>query len=437
MRRSLWLFQLAAIGCQPAIRTPLPMPSSTPQAEVAKCGVKGDAPWAWGPRFSGRGPASSSVFCRFTHCKGEKKGDQKQLLGDSLRRKPSECLRFSPHKRGMCIPLIPAPSTLFQACKAQKSHFLNIFPVANEHGALSQLHQPSPQWGKYSLEYSLAIVSLISELLIDQSQLCHVLSYVTLGQFLNPPSLHFHTCNIGVTGPISQGDNSNQTKSHMQMPKHICRCQFAALVTMRKPKPSISRLIPRTLRFVRGGLCKAVCASITAWLWAGGAAGGGETPPAPFLPSRSQLSSPVSPVDPKYTVLPYGSLLSFHIGFPPESFFFFPGITHTHTKAVWKAGHPEGVNPALGSQVLMCPPPVSPALFSIAFFQPCFLLPTLCSTLASVTVLVASFTAPLFKIPTKTESQGPSSRFGGERTAEAQPSSDSGHSLVSPRVGDI
>lgn len=56
------------------------------------------------------------------------------------------------------------------------------------------------------------------------------------------------------------------------MPKHICRCQFAALVTMRKPKPHISRLIPRTLRFVRHGLCKAVCASITAWLCAGGAA---------------------------------------------------------------------------------------------------------------------------------------------------------------------
>lgn len=221
------------------------------------------------------------------------------------------------------------------------------------------------------------------------------------------------------------------------MPKHICRYQFAALVTMRKPKPSISRLIPRTLRFVRGGLCKAVCASITAWLWAGGAAGGGETPPAPFLPSRSQLSSPVSPVDPQVHRATLWLPAQFSHWLPSRIIFFFSGITHTHTKAVWKAGHPEGVNPALGSQVLMCPPPVSPALFSIAFFQPCFLLPTLCSTLASVTVLVASFTAPLFKIPTKTESQGPSSRFGGERTAEAQPSSDSSHSLVSPRVGDI
>ena len=230
------------------------------------------------------------------------------------------------------------------------------------------------------------------------------------------------------------------------MPKHICRCQFAAFVTMRKPKPHISRLIPRTLRFVRGGLCKAVCASITAWLWAGGAAGGGETPPAPFLPSRSQLSSPVSPVDPQVHRATLWLPAQFSHWLPSRIFFFFffffwiqppPPPSLTHTKAVWKARHPEGVNPALGSQVLMCPPPVSPALFSIAFFQPCFLLPTLCSTLASVTVLVASFTAPLFEIPTKTESQGPSSRFRGERTTEAQPSSDSGHSLVSPRVGDI
>lgn len=33
----------------------------------------------------------------------------------------------------------------------------------------------------------------------------------------------------------------------------------------------------------------------------------------------------------RVTVLPYGSLLSFHIGFPPESFFFFLwNNTHTH-----------------------------------------------------------------------------------------------------------
>lgn len=178
-------------------------------------------------------------------------------------------------------------------------------------------------------------MSLISELLIDQSQLCHVLSYVTLGQFLNPPSLHFHTCNIGVTGPISQGDNSNQTKSHMQMPKHICRCQFAALVTMRKPKPSISRLIPRTLRFVRGGLCKAVCASITAWLWAGGAAGGGETPPAPFLPSRSQLSSPVSPVDPQVHRATLWLPAQFSHWLPSRIIFFFSwNNTHTHKSSL-------------------------------------------------------------------------------------------------------
>lgn len=114
------------------------------------------------------------------------------------------------------------------------------------------------------------------------------------------------------------------------MPKHICRCQFAALVTMRKPKPHISRLIPRTLRFVRHGLCKAVCASITAWLCAGGAAGGGETPPAPFLPSRSQLSSPVSPVDPCHRATLWLSAQFSH-WLPSRIIFFFFLWNNTHT----------------------------------------------------------------------------------------------------------
>lgn len=130
MRRSLWLFQLAAIGCQPAIRTPLPMPSSTPQAEVAKSGVKGDAPWAWGPRFSGRGPASSSVFCHFTHCKGEKKGDP--TFGWQPEKEALWVLRVLSPQKGNVHPINSCPQHTLPGLQSPEVTFLE--------------HLPSGQW---------------------------------------------------------------------------------------------------------------------------------------------------------------------------------------------------------------------------------------------------------------------------------------------------
>lgn len=156
------------------------------------------------------------------------------------------------------------------------------------------------------------------------------------------------------------------------MPKHICRCQFAALVTMRKPKPHISRLIPRTLRFVRHGLCKAVCASITAWLCAGGAAGGGETPPAPFLPSRSQLSSPVSPVDPQVHRATLWLLAQFSHWLPSRIIFFFFLWNNTHThKSNLEGRASRGYEPSPGKPGTdVSPSRLSSIIFHCFFFSP-------------------------------------------------------------------